>query len=93
MAIDLVAGHQTVDDARQYPCRCPTPRSAWPTRASMMFRCRVEDAADVRQHVGHAHQVVVVVARAAQRLHRHQAKQVLQAQRHAHEGVVLHLLH
>ena len=48
---------------------------------------------DIGQHIRHAHEVVVVVARAPQRLDRHQAKQVLEAQGDAHEGMILHLLH
>ncbi len=57
-----------------------------------MLSAGIEDAAQVGEDVRHAHQVMVVAARASTGLERHQAEQILQTQGDAGEKVVLELL-
>ena len=90
----MIAGDEHVGDARRLLPGCAPLAARLCDQAVDDVERRIEEPPDVGQHVGHAHQVVEVLACASIGLaHGHQAKEVLERQRDAHKGVVLHALH
>jgi len=90
----VVAGEQRIRDLRRALVAPVAPLPAClPHQAVYNIQRWVQDAAQIGQHVGHPHQVMVIAAHLALRLRRHEAKEVLERHRHTHKGVVLQLGH
>ena len=90
----VIAGNQGIGLARRPFVQPIAPLLAGLTHQPIDdIERRVEDAAQVGQHIGHAHQVVIVGPGVTPGLAGHQAKEIFQAQSDAHESVIFHFGH
>ncbi len=87
----MIAGNQHIDHTRQ-------PLVIAPLHTGLAYQpindaeSRVKQTSEIGQHIGHTHQMMVVVTWFVVRHLGHQPKEVLQCEGDTHESMVLHLL-